>query len=69
MKFQRTMVALAMATALVAQTAPAPPEKAPTGYTDTPVLPGSKWRVHDDTRPRPPVITPNMMREPTPINR
>lgn len=30
----------------------------PTGYTDTPFLPGNKWRVHDDTRPRPKVITP-----------
>lgn len=30
----------------------------PTGYTDTPFLPGGKWRVHDDTRPRPKVITP-----------
>ena len=34
------------------------PETAPTGYTDTPVLPGSRWRVHDDTRPRPPVVRP-----------
>ena len=33
-------------------------KKAPTGYTDTPSISGSKWRVHDDTRPRPPVITP-----------
>ncbi len=29
-----------------------------TGYTDTPLLPGGKWRVHDDTRPRPEVVTP-----------
>lgn len=34
-------------------------KKAPTGYTDTPpIFPGSKWKVHDDTRPRPKVITP-----------
>ncbi len=33
-------------------------EKAPTGYTDTPYLPGDEWRVHDDARPRPRVITP-----------
>ncbi len=41
--------------------APAPPvqEKVyPTGYTDTPFLPGDKWRVHDDARPRPKVVTP-----------
>jgi hypothetical protein len=33
-------------------------EKAPTGYTDTPLLPGSQWRVHDGNRPHPPVVTP-----------
>src|SRR5260370_13059828 len=30
----------------------------PTGDTDTPVLPGQKWRVHDIARPKPPVVTP-----------
>ena len=28
------------------------------GYTDTPRLPNSRWRVHDRTRPQPPMITP-----------
>jgi len=28
------------------------------GYNDTPVLPGGKWQVHDDTRPQARVITP-----------
>ncbi|MYD43470.1 MAG: DUF1080 domain-containing protein [Gammaproteobacteria bacterium] len=28
------------------------------GYTDTPVIPGQSWRVHDIDRPMPPVITP-----------
>jgi hypothetical protein len=28
------------------------------GYTDTPMLPGGKWHVHDPARPRPPVVTP-----------
>lgn len=32
--------------------------KNPTGYTDTPYLPGGKWRVHDDARPRPEVVSP-----------
>ncbi|MCB1241882.1 MAG: DUF1080 domain-containing protein [Akkermansiaceae bacterium] len=36
----------------------AKPKPHPTGYTDTPFLPGDKWRVHDDTRPRPEVVTP-----------
>lgn len=34
------------------------PKVHPTGYTDTPYLPGQKWRVHDDARPRPSVVTP-----------
>lgn len=28
------------------------------GYDDTPMLPGSKWKVHDGTRPQPKIITP-----------
>jgi hypothetical protein len=28
------------------------------GYTDTPMLPGGKWRVHDGTRPQPPIVSP-----------
>lgn len=28
------------------------------GYTDTPLLPGGKWRVHDANRPNPPVVDP-----------
>lgn len=34
------------------------PSHPPTGYTDTPFLPGGKWRVHDDARPRPEVVEP-----------
>lgn len=30
----------------------------PTGYSDTPVLPGQKWKVHDIDRPKPKVVTP-----------
>src|SRR5437660_1024289 len=30
----------------------------PVGYSDTPILPGQKWRVHDIDRPRPRVVTP-----------
>ena len=30
----------------------------PKGYSDTPVLPDSQWRVHDIDRPSPPVVTP-----------
>lgn len=28
------------------------------GYTDTPVIPGQKWKVHDAARPRPRKVTP-----------
>jgi hypothetical protein len=28
------------------------------GYSDTPVLPGTQWHVHDGERPQPPVVTP-----------
>ncbi len=28
------------------------------GYTDTPVIPGSKYRVHDSERPQPRIVTP-----------
>src|SRR3989442_466519 len=31
---------------------------APVGYTDTPMLPGGKWHVHDPDRPQPGVVTP-----------
>ncbi|MFB3828387.1 MAG: DUF1080 domain-containing protein [Bryobacteraceae bacterium] len=30
------------------------------GYTDTPQLPGQKWKVHDAGRPRPPKVTPGL---------
>lgn len=33
-----------------------PPRKV--GYTDTPMLPGGKWHVHDGNRPQPKVVTP-----------
>ena len=28
------------------------------GYTNTPLLPGGKWHVHDSNRPQPKVVTP-----------
>ena len=33
-------------------------KKPPVGYDDTPMLPDSKWRVHDGKRPQPQVIDP-----------
>ncbi|MBI3210663.1 MAG: DUF1080 domain-containing protein [Candidatus Solibacter usitatus] len=28
------------------------------GFTDTPMLPGQPWHVHDSNRPHPPIVTP-----------
>jgi hypothetical protein len=53
MKSRIAFIAASLAAALGAQA-----QQAPTGYTDTPTIPGGKWRVHDDARPRPPVLTP-----------
>lgn len=36
----------------------APEKHTPTGYDDTPIIPGQPWRVHDGTRPLPRVVTP-----------
>lgn len=32
--------------------------KAPVGYSDTPFIPGSQYRVHDSERPQPAIVTP-----------
>ncbi|WP_031499742.1 3-keto-disaccharide hydrolase [Bryobacter aggregatus] len=29
-----------------------------TGYSDTPIIPFQRWKVHDIDRPKPPVVTP-----------
>lgn len=52
---------LALATTLSAADKPAPaaPEKpSPIGYSDTPVIPGTQWKVHDIDRPRPEYVAP-----------
>ncbi|HXX94130.1 MAG TPA: DUF1080 domain-containing protein, partial [Planctomycetota bacterium] len=33
-------------------------DKKKEGYTDTPVITGQKWKVHDADRPAPVVVTP-----------
>jgi len=37
---------------------PAGQSEAIDGFRDTPMLPGSKWHLHDPDRPQPPVVTP-----------
>ena len=34
------------------------------GYTDSPLLPGTSWHVHDPARPQPPVVTPGPVKKP-----
>lgn len=50
-KFAVIAAAAALGAVLLAQ------QKNP-GYTDTPILPGQKWHVHDPERPHPQVVTP-----------
>lgn len=45
----------------MAQDAAAPAAAAPAkplGYQDTPIIPGTKWHVHDGERPQPVIVTP-----------
>ena len=51
MKHSILNVMIAVAGLSVAQAA-----DSPVGYTDTPEIPGQKWRVHDAKRPRPKVV-------------
>jgi 3-keto-disaccharide hydrolase len=58
----RILVPLIAFSSLVPKLAPQPdpfPELAQDkGYTDTPLLPGQTWRVHDAARPAPAAVTP-----------
>ncbi|MCC7173553.1 MAG: DUF1080 domain-containing protein [Bryobacterales bacterium] len=63
----RVLFVGAMAAALWSQQPPAAAPAKPAeelagddtnGYTDTPRIPGQRWRVHDVDRPRPPKVTP-----------
>ena len=46
---------------LLAQSPAKPRTPADDGFTDTPILPGQKWHVHDPARPQPPVVRPGIM--------
>lgn len=50
--------AFTIALALAAQQPPKDAGDDRRGYTDTPLIPGQKWRVHDADRPRPPKVKP-----------
>src|SRR5437879_4232501 len=36
----------------------APPMKNTDGFTNTPIIPGTTWHVHDPNRPQPEIVTP-----------
>ncbi len=59
MKFTSTLLLSALATTAAAliPSGFAADGKA-LGYQDTPIIPGTKWHVHDGERPQPKVITP-----------
>jgi len=48
----------AIAAASFAQTQATPQKPGDLGFTDTPMLPGMPWHVHDPSRPHPKVVTP-----------
>jgi hypothetical protein len=52
------LAALCLSAYVCAQTKGKNYRTSPTGYRDTPVLPGQKWKVHDIDRPRPRIVTP-----------
>jgi len=61
----KTLVWLALSAAALTGCKTAPPQNPAAanpatlpGYTDTPMLPGGKWHVHDPNRPQPVVVTP-----------
>jgi len=55
-EFLKISAAAALSGAAIAQTPQQP--NPDLGFTDTPMLPGLPWHVHDPARPHPPVVTP-----------
>jgi hypothetical protein len=63
----RIFIALSASAVLVSAQAPKEDKSfrtSPAGYTDTPVLPGQTWKVHDIARPHPAVVTPAPTNDP-----
>ena len=60
----RTLLVLLLVAAGVSSAVGQPPPKEAgddkQGYTDTPIIPGQPWKVHDAARPRPKKVTPGM---------
>ena len=65
----KNLIALASLIATTSAFAAADDDKpAPLGYSDTPLIPGSKWKVHDIDRPAPPVVKPGARRGDAPAD-
>jgi len=55
------------ASKMTVKPAPKPkPKPRPLGYQNTPLIPGTKWHVHDGTRPQPKIVTPKPLAGPVP---
>jgi len=54
------LLALSLPTRAFAAAATTTPAETIDGFRDTPLLPGSKWHLHDPDRPQPPVVTPGL---------
>lgn len=53
---QAVLLLPVLATSLLSLSAEDKPQ--PTGYSDTPILPQTGWKIHDIDRPRPEIVTP-----------
>src|SRR4051812_22161361 len=53
-----TLLLVAAACSFAQDERPPKGRTSPTGYSDTPVIPGQPWKVHDIQRPHPRVVTP-----------
>ena len=61
MNFRNTICCLSAVCLCLAATLLAQQKKPSPGYTDTPILPGQRWHVHDSNRPHPNAVTPGKM--------
>ena len=55
---RNTVLMSAVLLSFAVAAAAAEEEKYPTGYTDTPLLPGTSWHIHDGNRPHPKIVAP-----------
>ncbi len=62
---KRTAIVVLVASAISALAQTVPPVRINTdGFTNTPVIPGTKWHVHDPNRPQPVVVKPGTFSTP-----